>query len=240
MTTDTTLDTTPGSTWRTRRRSTALRFRRPSRRRRGLRGDRRARSRAANPRTTDPVAAHGDRSLREELEGSTGLRPPTRRRHRRDRRAGGRPTRRSSGSSATAWPRSRSGATSIPEHRRRGLGRALLRENLRRADRAGGRGAGDGQASEPRGLRRGDRGQAIAPCSTQQGFEPIRWFFLMRRSDRSTTIPDAPLPEGLELRPVTADQHRAIFDAEAEAFRDHWAVARADRRGLRSLTYAQR
>ena len=36
-------------------------------------------------------------------------------------------------------------------------------------------------------------------------------------------VPDAPLPDGLEIRPVTADQHRAIFDAEREAFRDHWS-----------------
>jgi len=35
-------------------------------------------------------------------------------------------------------------------------------------------------------------------------------------------VPVAPLPDGLELRPVTAEQHRVIFDAEAEAFRDHW------------------
>ena len=35
-------------------------------------------------------------------------------------------------------------------------------------------------------------------------------------------VPEAPLPDGLEVRPVTPEQHRTIFDAEAEAFRDHW------------------
>jgi ribosomal protein S18 acetylase RimI-like enzyme len=30
------------------------------------------------------------------------------------------------------------------------------------------------------------------------------------------------LPAGLELRPVTPDQHRAIVAAEDEAFHDHW------------------
>jgi ribosomal protein S18 acetylase RimI-like enzyme len=35
-------------------------------------------------------------------------------------------------------------------------------------------------------------------------------------------LPDAPLPDGLEIRPVTPDQLRTIFDAEVEAFRDHW------------------
>jgi len=35
-------------------------------------------------------------------------------------------------------------------------------------------------------------------------------------------LPDAPLPDGLEARPVTQEQLRKIFDAENEAFRDHW------------------
>ena len=54
------------------------------------------------------------------------------------------------------------------------------------------------------------------------GLEPIRWFFLMRRATLDD-VPDTPLPDGLEFRPVTPDQHRAIFDAEVEAFRDHWS-----------------
>ena len=109
----------------------------------------------------------------------------------------------------------------VPDLRRRGLGRALLRENLRRAsERAG---------TEP-------EGQVVAARSyveeneighrallEQHGFEPIRWFFLMRRR-LADEVPDAPLPDGLELRPVTPDQHRAIFDAEREAFRDHWSA----------------
>ncbi len=32
----------------------------------------------------------------------------------------------------------------------------------------------------------------------------------------------APLPEGIELRPVTPDQHETIWRANREAFRDHW------------------
>ena len=35
-------------------------------------------------------------------------------------------------------------------------------------------------------------------------------------------LPDAPMPEGLEVRPVEADQIRAIWDAKEEARRDHW------------------
>jgi mycothiol synthase len=53
------------------------------------------------------------------------------------------------------------------------------------------------------------------------GFLPVRHFFLMLRP-LGEVIPDAPLPDGLEIRPVTVEQRRAIFDAEDEAFRDHW------------------
>jgi ribosomal protein S18 acetylase RimI-like enzyme len=53
------------------------------------------------------------------------------------------------------------------------------------------------------------------------GLEPVRHFFLMRRAGLED-IPDAPLPDGLDIRPVTVDHRRTIFDAENEAFRDHW------------------
>jgi mycothiol synthase len=108
----------------------------------------------------------------------------------------------------------------LPEVRRRGLGRALFRENLRRAtERAAEEPAG--QASVAR-THTEETEAGHRALLAQHGFEPIRWFFLMHRSV-SGEIPDAPLPEGIELRPVTEDQHRAIFEAEREAFRDHWA-----------------
>jgi len=53
------------------------------------------------------------------------------------------------------------------------------------------------------------------------GLEPVRHFFLMRRTDLDD-LPVVPLPDGLTLRPVTDDQRRSILDAENEAFRDHW------------------
>lgn len=53
------------------------------------------------------------------------------------------------------------------------------------------------------------------------GLQSVRHFFLMRRTGLEE-IPDAPLPDGIEIRPVSPDQHRVIFDAETEAFRDHW------------------
>ena len=108
-----------------------------------------------------------------------------------------------------------------PERRRRGLGRAILRENIRRAtERSAGEEAS--QAVEMRSQAE-ETGVGNRALLETHGFEPIRWFFMMRRPNLDD-IPDAPLPDGLEIRPVTPDQHRAIFDAEVEAFRDHWSA----------------
>ncbi len=54
-----------------------------------------------------------------------------------------------------------------------------------------------------------------------EGYRPVRHFFEMTRDLRSE-IADVPLPAGLEIRPVREEDHRRIFAADAEAFRDHW------------------
>jgi ribosomal protein S18 acetylase RimI-like enzyme len=41
-------------------------------------------------------------------------------------------------------------------------------------------------------------------------------------------IPDAPLPEGLEVRPVKPEHLRAIWEAEQEAFLDHWGASEVE------------
>ena len=107
-----------------------------------------------------------------------------------------------------------------PSHRRRGLGRALLEQNLRRVEERVASGENGDQAHRVRSsadeTETGDR--ALLESA---GFTPARWFFLMRRAPLDD-IPAAPLPDGLELRPVRPEHHRAIFEAEHEAFLDHW------------------
>lgn len=98
----------------------------------------------------------------------------------------------------------------------------MLAENLRSADaRATSLGdvAAHGRA-EIRSLA-GETEPGFQAILEAAGLVPIRWIFLMRRPTLDD-IPDAPLPEGLELQPVEPDQHRAILLADAEAFRDHW------------------
>ena len=57
-----------------------------------------------------------------------------------------------------------------------------------------------------------------------EGYLPIRYTNSMVRPSLED-IPDFPLPEGLEVRPVTPAHYRAIWDAQDEAFRDHWGYS---------------
>lgn len=109
-----------------------------------------------------------------------------------------------------------------PEHRRRGHGTRLLAwaEARARASVVEGRG---GPQDKPHqfGGSGPDSVAAVGGFATAHGFAPYRYHFDMRRS-LADPIPDAPLPEGLEVRPVTPAHHRAIWDADEESFRDHW------------------
>jgi len=115
-----------------------------------------------------------------------------------------------------------------PDVRRHGHGRRLLtwaearaRESV--ADGSGGSPAlphflsGGVEASKPEHVR----------FASKAGYAPVRYGFVMRRP-LSQPIPDAPLPAGLEIRPVASEQHRAIWEADAEAFKDHFEAAVRD------------
>ena len=106
-----------------------------------------------------------------------------------------------------------------PGYRRRGLGTALMGWTLARAQ---------GRASREDPMTRVDLASFAEDAETghralltASGFEPVRHFFLMRRAGLDD-VPNAPLPDGLEIRPVSEDQWRTILAAENEAFRDHW------------------
>ncbi|HEY4753089.1 MAG TPA: GNAT family N-acetyltransferase, partial [Candidatus Limnocylindrales bacterium] len=106
-----------------------------------------------------------------------------------------------------------------PAFRRRGIGTELLHRTR------------DGviarMAEDPRPLSRELRAFAldseagIIAMLTAEGFVPIRFGFEMRRA-LTGILPIHPLPAGLEMRPAIASNYRAIFEANEEAFRDHW------------------
>jgi len=56
-----------------------------------------------------------------------------------------------------------------------------------------------------------------------QGYQPTRFFIEMSRPLEN--IPEAELPEGIEVRPVREEDTRKIWEASVEAFRDHWGFA---------------
>lgn len=58
----------------------------------------------------------------------------------------------------------------------------------------------------------------------REGYRPVRYFYEMVRPTMDD-IPNFPMPEGLEFRPVLPEQYRAIWETSNEALRDHWGFA---------------
>ncbi len=108
-----------------------------------------------------------------------------------------------------------------PERRRHGIGGALFRHNLGRIATRVAVEDPDGQVLLRAHAEEHEIGHQAMLVG--RGFAPVRHFFLMRRAGLDD-IPEAPLPEGLAIRPVRPADHRAIWDAEDEAFRDHWGA----------------
>lgn len=110
----------------------------------------------------------------------------------------------------------------VPAWRRKGIGRAMLRWMEQRLRQVA--------AGHPAGRPAFFQGFAeehevgLAALLTQEGYQPVRYFYQMVRPALDD-IPDFPLPEGLELRPVLPAHYRAIWDADVEAFQDHWGYA---------------
>lgn len=107
----------------------------------------------------------------------------------------------------------------LPAYRGRGIGRAILAANERRGreiaaahDDPGGR-AFASWASEREGGADG--------LLRSAGYAPARYGFAMVRSTIDG-LAEAALPPGLEIRPVNAAHARTIFEADNDAFRDHW------------------
>ena len=66
-----------------------------------------------------------------------------------------------------------------------------------------------------------DRNGAAASLIRDAGYEPITYAAEMVRPTVDD-LPDHPLPDGLEIRPVRDEDIHTIWEAGAEAFRDHW------------------
>jgi mycothiol synthase len=65
--------------------------------------------------------------------------------------------------------------------------------------------------------------KALITLLERLGYSPVRYETHMVR-DLSEPFPESLLPLGLEVRRVTPEHYRLIFDATNEAFRDHWGA----------------
>ena len=107
-----------------------------------------------------------------------------------------------------------------PAWRRRGIGGALHRRNEARLREIA--------AEHPDVARRSGsvpRGSTPITGNTAlllgDGYTAARFFYDMVAPSLDGIV-EPPMPDGIELRPVTRDQYRTIWLAAAEAFRDHW------------------
>jgi ribosomal protein S18 acetylase RimI-like enzyme len=107
-----------------------------------------------------------------------------------------------------------------PAWRRRRVGSAILERNEARL--RGLAAAHDTERPPVMGTFADERRPGGVALVTAHGYRPVRFFFDMLRPTLDD-IEVPPLPDGLELRPVTDRAgHRGLFDADAEAFMDHW------------------
>jgi mycothiol synthase len=113
----------------------------------------------------------------------------------------------------------RLGGNVHPDWRRRGIGTWLLRDSEAHARRR----AAQLPSDRPHfyGTWQPNTGVGALALMDREGYRPVRYFFDMVRPTLDDIV-DPPLPAGLELRPATDDQLRQLWDADVEAFRDHW------------------
>ena len=110
----------------------------------------------------------------------------------------------------------------LPEWRRQGIGRAMLRYNQARLRKI----ATNHKNNPHRYFESYSSDSEIASTKLlkSEGYTQNRHFYRMVRPHLEN-IPAAPMPDGLELRPVEPDHYQLICDASNEAFRDHWGYS---------------
>lgn len=109
-----------------------------------------------------------------------------------------------------------------PAWRRRGIGRAMLVHNEARLRELA---AGHPDVA-PKYLASESIVNDVGNTTLFEGagYTAARWFYDMVAPSLDG-IDAPPMPDGLELRPVGRQDYRRIWDAQAEAFRDHWGEA---------------
>jgi len=109
-----------------------------------------------------------------------------------------------------------------PDRRRQGIGRALLGWAERHAlEIARTRAIETADLPQFMGFGIVESNPAAMAFAGSTGYARVRYGFQMHRA-LAEPIADKPFPAGIELRPVRPEHHRKIWDADVEAFRDHF------------------
>jgi len=109
-----------------------------------------------------------------------------------------------------------------PQWRRRGIGGAMHRRNEARLREI----ADEHPGVSPKlfGSEAIDADRGNVALLLGDGYQPARYFYDMVAATLDGIEP-SPMPTGVEVRPATREQYRAIWLAAEEAFRDHWGQA---------------
>ncbi|MCU0485764.1 MAG: GNAT family N-acetyltransferase [Anaerolineales bacterium] len=108
----------------------------------------------------------------------------------------------------------------IPEWRRKGIGHAMLIWMESRLAELANSCPGNQRCFQVN-VSQFQVGTASLLEST--GYQPVRYFFEMVRPNLDN-IPDFSLPDGLEIRPVTPDQYRIVWESTLGAYEEEWGL----------------
>jgi ribosomal protein S18 acetylase RimI-like enzyme len=112
----------------------------------------------------------------------------------------------------------------IPAWRRKGIGTAILKFIEHRSREIA--------ADHPKDNKKyyqndhNDQRADVAQMLKKNGYKEVRWGYEMVRPI-AEPLPEVSLPKGLEVRPVPKNRYRDLFNADNEAFRDHWGHVEA-------------
>jgi mycothiol synthase len=123
-----------------------------------------------------------------------------------------------------------------PEFGGRGIGTALFTWNEARLREIAADHDADEQVLEAWAA---DQNEAATALVRSAGYDAVTYMAEMVRASVDD-LPDHHLPDGLEIRPVREEDIRTIWEADHEAFRDHWGYTGPSEAGyerFRSFPY---
>jgi ribosomal protein S18 acetylase RimI-like enzyme len=117
----------------------------------------------------------------------------------------------------------------LPEWRRKGIGTAVLKYNQRRLMEIASDHPHDGERFFQSAAT--DSAVEMIRLLQKDGYVAVSHGAEMVRPDLED-IPDVVLPDGIEVRPVREEDMQALYEAEVEAFRDHWGFSEGTMQSL--------